>query len=151
MSQRVFRVTLFFLLISCSCLGMAQLRTGIYRGRVVTYKLVNGRKIFEGDIVLDHVEDITAGGSGFGVGVGYGASLWPKVGSVFQVPYTITSGGQQVTDSIAAFNATFPGLIQWVPHTSETDYVDFDLDPNDHSQVCFSSEGRVGGKQTIGG
>ncbi len=30
--------------------------TGIYRGRWVSYQIVNGRMMFEGDIALDHVE-----------------------------------------------------------------------------------------------
>ena len=127
------------------------IRKGLFRGQVVTYKVVNGRAIFQGDIALDHVQDITAGVSGFGLGYGYTQYLWPKVGNVYQVPYTITSGGQQVTDSISAFNATFPNLLQWVPRTSEADWIDFNLDPNDHSGVCNSYIGRVGGQQEIWG
>ena len=127
------------------------IRKGLFRGRVVTYKVVNGRAIFEGDIALDHVQDIAPGVGGFGLGYGYSQYLWPKVGSVYQVPYTITSGDQKVTDSITTFNATFPGLLQWVPHTTETDWVDFNLDPNDHSGVCNSYIGRVGGQQEIWG
>ena len=126
-------------------------RKGLFRGRVVTYKVTKGHRIFEGDIALDHVQEITTGVGGFGLGYGYNQYLWPKVGSVYQVPYTITSGDQKVVDSINTFNATFPGLLQWVPRTTEADWVDFNLDPNDHSGVCNSYIGRVGGEQEIWG
>ena len=128
-----------------------QIRTGIFRGRKVTYQVIHGKNIYQGDIVLDHVDEPNPSGVGNGIGIVYASNMWPKVGNVFEIPYTITSGDQKVTNSIATFNTIFSGFMQWVPRTNETDYVDFNLDVNDHSQVCNSSEGRVGGKQEIGG
>jgi len=131
---------------------IGQTRTGLYRGRKVAYQVINGKNIYEGDIVLEQVDQPNPSGVGNnGIGIIYPANFWPKVGNVFQVPYTITSGDQKVVDSINSFNSIFSGFMQWVPRTSEPDYVDFNLDVNDHSRVCNSSVGRVGGKQTIGG
>src|ERR1700737_3281653 len=66
------------------------LRTGIYRGRVVTYEVVNGVAIYEGDIILDSVQELASGISQQGFGIAYTNFLWPLVGSVYQVPYVIT-------------------------------------------------------------
>src|SRR5689334_7714715 len=139
-----------FCLILASCAFAAatnkpKVRSGIYRGRKVTYMVANGKNIFEGDIILERVDHPDPSRPvGDGIGIVYPSNLWPKVGSVYQIPYTITSGGQNVTNSITAFNNTFAGFMEWVARTNETDYVDFNLDPNDHSGVCNSSVGRVG-------
>jgi hypothetical protein len=125
-------------------------RSGLWRGRLVTYDLVGDRLLFEGDILLDHVtEPSEVQPPGFGIA--YDQYLWPKVGSVYQIPYVITSGSANLTTAIAQFNSTFTGQIQLVAHTSETDYVNFNLDTADQSGVCESSVGRVGGQQQVGG
>ena len=129
-----------------------KVRTGLYRGHKVTYLVVNGRNIYQGDIILEHVDQPDPSKPrNPGIGIVYPANQWPKVGGIFEIPYTITQGSQNVIDSIAAFNSTFSGFMQWVPRTTETDYADFNLDPNDHSGVCESSVGRVGGKQELTG
>jgi hypothetical protein len=87
-----------------------------------------------------------------GLGVVYSGALWPKVGGVAQVPYTVTQGNANVGPAIALFNTTFAGVIQWVPRTSEADFVDFDLDPNNFSGTGESQwVGRHGGQQEVGG
>ncbi len=49
-----------------------------------------GKAIFQGDIILDHVQQLPGSGAvGDSLGVAYPQYLWPKVGSVYQVPYTI--------------------------------------------------------------
>ncbi len=148
---------LCFVLILClatfgSQAGTPEVRTGLYHGRKVIYQVIDGKNVFEGDIILEHVDHPNPSGAGNdGIGIVYPANFWPKVGNVFQVPYTITVGDQKVTDSITSFNNIFSGFMQWVPRTTEVDYVDFNLDVNNHSGSCNSSVGRVGGKQTIGG
>ena len=129
-------------------------RTGLYRGRPVTYLVTNGRNIFEGDIVLEQVDPSPNGNGNYSLVLAYTNFLWPKVGHVYQVPYTINPSSGDLTNLNAAlgqFNATFPGIIQFVPRSSETDYVDFNFDAGNFSGVCDAFVGRVGGVQTVGG
>ena len=138
-----------------SALGqdMQEIRSGIYRGRNVTYMVRNGENIYEGDIVLEKVDarlqpqqtnEPT-------VGVAYSAYLWPSTAGVRQIPYIITNPATDLTAAIDQFNATFPNFIQFVPRTSQADYVNFDFDSGNFSGQCESSVGRVGGEQTVGG
>ncbi len=128
---------------------------GVFRGRPVTYAIVNGRAIFEGDIILDHVTRLPQRQQGVrpeAVGVAYAQYLWPAgTQGVAEIPYIITSPAQQLNAALSAFNATFAGVIQFVPRGSQTDYVNFDFNPSNLSGQCESNVGRVGGEQTTGG
>jgi len=139
-----------------------ELRTGIFRGMTVTYSWIPGKEnngagkaIYQGDIILDHVEQIPSGNfTHNSMGLAYTQYLWPKVGSVYQVPYIIdpSSGDQtNLNTAISQFNSNFAGVIQFVAHTTESDYVNFYFDPNNFSGQCETFEGRVGGEQTVGG
>jgi Astacin (Peptidase family M12A)/Abnormal spindle-like microcephaly-assoc'd, ASPM-SPD-2-Hydin len=136
-----------------------ELRTGIWRGQKVTYALVPGKSgnvmaVYQGDILLDHVQESPNGPQSQSLGIAYGQYLWPKVGSVYQVPYIIdpNSGNTaNLNTAISQFNSTFSGIIQFVARTDETNYVDFDFDPNNFSGVCEAFEGMVGGEQVVGG
>jgi hypothetical protein len=134
------------------------MRTGIYRGHPVTYAIVNGKPIFEGDIILDHVQDFAPGQppankpTPKAVGIAYPQYFWPKNSKgVAEIPYIITSAATKLTSARNQFNATFTGIIQFVARTTQADYVDFNFDPTNHSGTCESSVGRVGGKQETGG
>ena len=150
-----------FLFIASSLWGrkaQPEVRTGIWRGRKITYNVVpgkHGRKaVYQGDILLDHVAESPNGPQSDGLGVAYSNYLWPKVGSVYQVPYIVdpASGNtSNLNSAISQFNSTFTGVIQFVARTTETDYVNFDFDPNNFSGSCEAFEGRVGGEQTVGG
>jgi astacin len=133
----------------------SEIRTGVYRGNSVTYAMIAGRPIFEGDIILDHITEGTrdaAKPSPNGIGIAYAQYFWPKNGSgVAQVPYTITNGQPNLTAAINQFNATFTGIIQFVARTTETDYADFNFNSADQSGVCDSYIGRTGGKQEVTG
>jgi len=134
--------------------GQPEVRTGIFRGRNVTYAWVNGQAIYEGDIVLDNVQESPNPGGTGSLTVAYSNYLWPKVGNVYQVPYVIDPASGDLTNlnaAISQFNATFPGLIQFVGRNGETDYVDFNFDPNNLSGSCEANEGRMGGEQVVGG
>jgi hypothetical protein len=133
-----------------------QVRTGIYRGRSVTYIVKNGLNIYEGDIVLDPQGFSSPGRvSNQSISIAYTNFLWPKVGSVYQVPVVITSdpagafcGAATIatcvsTSAAKIFNNTFPGLIQLVDRTSETSYVNVNLSGTDNSGVCFSTVGKA--------
>lgn len=135
----------------------AGIRTGIFRGRPVTYAIIDGKPVFEGDIVLDHVEPLpnkntksTNRPTGEAAGIAY-QYFWPKAGGVAQIPYIITVGSSNLTAALSQFNATFAGVIQFVPLGAQTDYVNFNLDAANHNGTCESSVGRVGGAQQVGG
>jgi hypothetical protein len=130
-------------------------KTGIYRGRRVTYQIVNGRMITEGDIALEHVDQkLPETGVQPGATLDYLKYLWLKNGSVYQIPYMIDPASGDVSNinsAVSTYNSLLAGVIQWVPYTNQTDYVDFDLTDTSGSGEGFSYIGRVGGKQIIGG
>jgi hypothetical protein len=163
---RRFVLSALIVLIAVSSLSaqapQPEVRTGIFRGMKVTYNWFpskesnrTGKAIFQGDIILDHVDQLPYNGPiQNGMGLAYTQYLWPKVGSVYQVPYIIdpSSGDQaNLNTAIGEFNNEFAGVIQFVAHSTETDYVNFDFDPNNFSGSCEAYEGRVGGEQTVGG
>jgi hypothetical protein len=130
----------------------AQLRSGIWRGKKVTYTWVPGKggrskAIYQGDILLEHVSDAPPAAGVDSFGNAYSQYLWPKVGSVHQVPYIIDPASGAVANinaAITKFNTTFAGVIQFVAHGSETNYVDFNLDPNNNNGQCEATEGDAG-------
>ena len=127
--------------------------SGIYRGQRVNYVVVNGRMMFDGDMVLDHVDHVLKNYNPGGT-IDYLQYRWPLVGSVFQIPYMIDPASGDATNinaAISTYNASLSGVIQWVPYTNQTDYIDFDLTDSSGSGEGFSYIGRVGGKQIIGG
>jgi hypothetical protein len=149
-------------LAATSLWGQAQqpeIRTGIWRGMNVTYTWIplpngGGKAVYQGDILLDHVEQSPNGPHSDSLGVGYASYLWPAVSGIVQIPYTIDPSSGDLANlnaAIAQFNSTFTGVLQLVPYTNQTDYVNFDFDPNNTSGVCEAYEGRVGGEQTVGG
>jgi hypothetical protein len=112
-------------------LGLAQnaspiSRSGIYRGHRVSFQIVKGKMIFEGDIALEHVDQkLPEKNLQPGATLDYLQYRWPRVGSVYQIPYSIDPSSGDVANINAAvsnYNSIFSGIIQWVSHTSETDY-----------------------------
>ncbi|MGA7694829.1 MAG: choice-of-anchor D domain-containing protein [Candidatus Sulfotelmatobacter sp.] len=130
-----------------------QVRQGLYRGMPVTYVVKHGKAIFQGDIVLEKVEPIDPQRPLPSFGIDYAQYLWPKVGSQYQIPYVIASGTGDLTNlttAIGQFNNTFSN-IQFVPFTTQTDYVNFYFNPGDFSGECETVVGRAGGEQQVGG
>lgn len=136
-----------------------ELRTGYWRGMRITYEWVagkngHGKAVYQGDILLDHLEQSPNGPHPQSMGVAYSSYLWPAVDGLVSIPYTIDPASGDLTNlnaAITSFNNTFTGLIQLVPYTNQTDYINFDFDPNNGSGSCEAYEGRVGGEQTVGG
>jgi hypothetical protein len=133
--------------------------SGIYRGKRVNYVLVNGKMMFQGDIILDRVSqkldnDYFAQATYFGATLDYLQFRWPLVGSVYQIPYMIDPASADVANinsAISTYNKLLSGVIQWVPLTTQTDYVDFLMNAADNSGEGQSFIGRVGGEQMITG
>jgi hypothetical protein len=138
------------------------LHQAMWRGQPVTYVIKHGLPIYQSDIILDHLQpmpgvDVQAAAAQtaldqnsrmprptpMSVGVAFPSTLWPKVGSVYQIPYVIASDGgdANLTSAINQFNSTFPGLIQWVARTTQTNYVNIDLNSSDHTGECEATEG----------
>lgn len=126
--------------------------------RWLDYFEQDGMAIAEGDIVLGRAEEIAILRDAHpdhrkALATFRTDILWPIGPSgLFEVPYTYESGANAL-QAIASFNATFAGLIQWVPRTTQVDYVAFNLanKANDTSGSCNSALGRMGGRQEIGG
>ena len=143
-----------------------------WHGKSVIADVREGHVIVDGDISIgttayvqrklatrpDEWSDVKAWGAGpigsNGYAVAYPSTLWPSAapGSPANIPYIISTSYSQIGQAVADFNAKFSGVIQFIPQTSETDYVDFNLTGFDASGICFAQGvGRIGGVQTIGG
>ena len=134
--------------------------------RELEYSIVDGRAMFEGDIVIGTEDSIAAAEHEGIISMNAGTMFdalpsKPKPGMVVEsciivgvqyrwpdgvVPYTIDPGlpnQQRVTDAIAHWEANTS--IRLTPRTTETDYVE--IVP---SSGCWSYVGRRGGKQQLG-
>ena len=135
----------------------SELRTGFFRGHVVTYQQVSGLKVLEGDILLDHVDDLlsmpAAGRQPQGIGTAAANSLWPKVAGIYTVPYKVTAGNaSNIKSAVTQFNTTFKGLLRFVPRTTQHDYVNFDLtSPPGGSCYSYIGDIRQGAQDINGG
>ncbi len=129
----------------------ADVRIGTFEllGRDMTlpYEVVDGQKVFEGDIILGEEIDQTVSGDDGVAGRTSGLAatartlLWEKG----VVPYVIHSGlknPKRVHDAIAAWHARTS--IRLVRRTTQADYVEFVSGGG-----CSSYVGRRGGRQPI--
>jgi Astacin (Peptidase family M12A)/Abnormal spindle-like microcephaly-assoc'd, ASPM-SPD-2-Hydin len=137
----------------------SETRMGMWRGRPVTYQVINGRNIYQGDIILENVQPMPMAGQGGGVhsdsvGIVNSNYLWPKVNGVAQIPYVIESGSgdlDNLDSAISTYNSTFAGVIQLVPRTTQANYIDIDLNGSANG-VCEAEEGYANnGEQFVDG
>jgi hypothetical protein len=134
-------------------------RIGYWRGMRITYEWIPGKNgagkaIYQGDMLLDHVADSPNGPQSQSIGIAYSQYMWPLVGGVHAIPYTIDPSSGDLSNlntAISNFNSTFSGLLQLVPYTNQANYVDFDFDPDNTSGSCEAFEGMTGGEQVVGG
>jgi len=139
--------------------AVTEIRAGWWHGTPVTYAVIDGMAIVEGDIVLGPAEQLAAsappgpgtGASPDGFSLGYVSQLWPEVGGVNQIPYTIETGATNLNAALSYVNSTLSGVIQFVPQTNQANYVTFNFDPTNTSGSCESSVGMLGGQQFVGG
>jgi uncharacterized protein (TIGR03437 family) len=128
--------------------GQPDIRAVWHAGKLMTYEVVGGLALFEGDIVLgtaSELEAIAASGRRDASVLNVPGTRWPEG----IIPYVIESDlpdPQAVLRAIEHWNANTP--IRLVPHTTETNYVRFvrQTEP----PFCFSSVGMKGGAQSIG-
>lgn len=148
---------------------------GEFRGRKVTYQIVDGYAIMGGDMVIGEAEVVELpDGRRTAVLKAYGSDirstpskskdparvyshtvegsshLWPKVNGVVTVPYKITKGAPNMTEAINQFNTLFAGKMQWVPRTRQRAYIDINL-AGQSSNSCFASLGFTGRKGILQG
>ncbi|HSW51158.1 MAG TPA: M12 family metallopeptidase, partial [Bryobacteraceae bacterium] len=123
------------------------IRSSFYRGRPVTYQVIDGLAIYQGDIVLGTAEELEAAAQKTAeksMVVSSPADLWP--GGV--VPYTIDpalTNPDRVRDAVAHWNTRTP--IRLVERTTQSNWVQFLHTPG--TGVCSSSVGMVGSQQYI--
>jgi len=159
LARRVFPVVMVLCVLTAArAASVPELHEGIWRGRPVAYEVVNGRAIYQGDIILDHVERAmhsTSAGRTSGPGTdsmttAYSQYLWPKVNGVATVYYVIDANSDPqatptINAAIAQFNSDFPNVIQWVlwnpQNPPSPNYVDINLSGSDFSGTCETSEG----------
>src|SRR5262249_43835150 len=122
------RITLAFL-VTLSLFAQTAIPVGqtIFRNRVVGYRVIGGRAIFDGDIDLGPVsqmqDSIAPAGKGGEAQSGYasdGQLRWPNGA----IPYTIDAdipNPQRILDAVASWRATTP--IRLNPRGSEANYV----------------------------
>ncbi|MBI3694445.1 MAG: hypothetical protein HY238_06360 [Acidobacteria bacterium] len=124
-----------------------EIRTGVFRGQPVTYKIVDGWAIFEGDIILGRAEELESGKlagvrpveSSVRTGQQF---LWTNA----TVPYVIDSAipnPQRVGDAIQHWNDKTP--LKLIPRTNEVNFVRFGRTTG----YCSSSVGMIGGQQAV--
>ena len=129
------------------------IRTGVYRGQRVTYQVINGLAVVEGDIILGTPEELEPPSGPQvikepdarqkAVATSDLETLWPEG----VVPYTIDGGlpePQRVLDAIEHWHDNT--LIRFVERTNETDWINF-VEPDE--STCTSWVGMTGGEQDI--
>ena len=150
------------LLAAATTIGAAQaqtpepldIRTGVYRGHRVTYQVINGLAVAEGDIILGTPEELKAPEGSqpikdlAAVKEAVGRSdpdfLWPDG----VIPYAIDGGlpePQRVMDAIQHWNDNTE--IQLVERTNEPNWVQFESDGS--GGLCLSFVGMAGGQQSL--
>ena len=129
------------------------IRTGVYRGQRVTYQVINGLAVVEGDIILGTPEELEPPSGPQvikepdarqkAVATSDPETLWPEG----VVPYTIDGGlpePQRVLDAIEHWHDNT--LIRFVERTNETDWINF-VEPDE--STCASRVGMTGGEQDL--
>ena len=136
---------------------VSDVSSGWWHAMPATYAVVDGWAIVEGDIILGTAAQLAAsaptgpGISPDGFTDGYVAQLWPQSGGVYQIPYTIETAATNLSAALTYVNSTLSGVIQFVPQTTQTNYVTFNFNTSDTSGVCESSVGMTGGQQFVTG
>jgi hypothetical protein len=135
--------------------------SGTWKNRPIVYQVWNGMAVVEGDIILGPASMVGSAGSPpvsllaphaevakpEGIGISYTSGLWPSVNGIIQVPYIITGSAANLNTALANFNQQFSGLIQFVPRTAQTNFVNISIEGG--SSEGFSDVGMTGNEQSL--
>lgn len=136
--------------------SIPDIRTGIYNGKRVSFEVVDGLAVVEGDIILGTAKDLELPESGqqviekpkdyqpktLVIADDFSERLWPEG----VIPYTIDDSlpnPQRVLDAIEHWNDK--STIWLVEKGAETDWLNFTA----HEEICASFVGRNGGEQEV--
>src|SRR5437588_189233 len=137
----------FFALLFLSACFASDLRVGFYRGHRVVFQNVQGRAVYQGDIILGKTENIEAqpserviahlrGRTPQSITVSDPSLLWPNG----VVPYVIDSSlpasqQQTVRNAVDHWNSNTP--IRFVARDTQSSYVRFTAGTNDYACPAF--------------
>ncbi|HEY4360543.1 MAG TPA: M12 family metallopeptidase [Bryobacteraceae bacterium] len=133
--------TLLFLTQTLPAQISVELGQTIFRGRAVTYRVVHGHAILEGDLDLGPLEKLQPQA----LVPNDSQLLWP--GGV--IPYAIDSNvpnPQRISDAIALW--TSQTALRFNPRSKEGNYITFSRTFL-NNQICASAVGMTGGPQTL--
>lgn len=118
-------------------------RQGYLFGRTpITYKEINGKLVFDGDIVLDpsQVTESPTAAKASGAARSESQYYWPGRTVYYSIDPSLANQSR-VTDAIRHWSYRF----SFVPRASEANYIYF----TDENDGCHSSVGMVGGRQKL--
>ena len=128
-------------------------RTGFYRGQLVTYEVIDGLAIWDGDIIIGTEQELLSGPPSSIAkppyrrdlsSVAQQERLWP--GGV--IPYAIDPGLENPNIQIAIKHWEENTLIRFIERTNQENWVYF-TPVERGNYICASGLGMVGGKQKI--
>ena len=128
-------------------------RTGFYRGQLVTYEVIDGLAIWDGDIIIGTEQELLSGPPSSTAkppyrrdlsSVAQQERLWP--GGV--IPYAIDPGLENPNIEVAIKHWEENTLIRFIERTNQENWVYF-TPVERGNYICASGLGMVGGKQTI--
>ena len=128
-------------------------RTGFYRGQLVTYEVIDGLAIWDGDIIIGTEQELLSGPPSSTAkppyrrdlsSVAQQERLWP--GGV--IPYAIDPGLENPNIQIAIKHWEENTLIRFIERTNQENWVYF-TPVERGNYICASGLGMVGGKQKI--
>ena len=135
---------------ACECrsgpiFGSALINGATFRGKWLNYAEVDGKAMFEGDIVLGSIDEVQADEGGnpvlFSVGITGQQFRWSNGRIPFEIDPALPDQ-QRVTDAIAHWHARTG--IRLAPRAGEADFVRFVPGGG-----CSSNVGRIGNRQDI--
>ncbi|HEX3743491.1 MAG TPA: M12 family metallopeptidase [Bryobacteraceae bacterium] len=146
-----------------------RLETTLLHGRRIAYEVIDGRAVYQSDMILGSEREVAEGrfrgrlaGGGMHLrpqsatiepNLQYTSGLWPVINDVVRVPYTRTSvDAANIDAAIGASNTQLAGVVQWVAAgPDDGNVVQFALTAGDDSGTCEAIVGMQGGPQPIGG
>ncbi|MGH9631018.1 MAG: M12 family metallopeptidase, partial [Bryobacteraceae bacterium] len=134
----------------------SEVRYAWFDEQLVPYRVIDGKAIVGGDIVLGPVAEVGSGNAGKSKGRRESHEdtrsfvRWPNGVIPYTIEYTPAlwpghTMETRILNAIAHMNEKLPGIL--VKRTTQADYMTFRLDSK--SGACFSEYGRIGGQQFI--